>query len=180
MKQQQSGFTLVELVTTVTIVGVLAAVALPRFANVSTDARAGVIKNLASAMKQTNDTIYSKASTANISSLSSGSISFPDGQGTFRSIATVFGYAASATALYDAMVQNPDLAPGTDASLATSSRLSALQTVNGDLLQDQAIAPQGAIQHQKVQTPANCEVGYTAAANSNTAPVYITVISDCS
>lgn len=183
MKQQQSGFTLVELVTTVTIVGVLSAVALPRFANVNTDARAGVIKNLASAMKQSNDAIYAKASSANITSLAAGlsvGVNFPNGRGGFTFINTAFGYASNASELYNAMVQNPDLAVGTDASTVTSGTIASLQKVNGDLVSGQAIAPNSAIQHQRVKSPTACEVGYTAAQSSDTAPVYITVISDCS
>lgn len=186
MKQQHSGFTLVELVTTVTIVGVLSAVALPRFANVNTDARAGVIKNLASAMKQSNDAIYAKASSANITSLAAGlsagtvGVNFPNGRGGFTFINTAFGYASNASELYNAMVQNPDLAVGTDASTVTSDTIASLQKVNGDLVVTQAIAPNSAIQHQRVKSPTTCEVGYTAAKSSDTAPVYITVISDCS
>lgn len=181
MKQKQSGFTLVELVTTITIVGVLAAVAVPRFANVSSDARAGVIKNLAGAMKQTNDTIYSKASATNSTGLSVGSITnFPDGKGSVTTINTVFGYASTATELYNAMVQNPDLAVGSDNATVLSTTIVELQKNNGQLATGDPIAPGSAIQHQKAKAPATCEVGYTAAKDSNTAPVYITVVTDCS
>jgi prepilin-type N-terminal cleavage/methylation domain-containing protein len=49
MKRMQAGFTMIELIVVIVILGVLAAVAMPKFVDVSSDAKAAALQGVAGA-----------------------------------------------------------------------------------------------------------------------------------
>ena len=64
MMKRQQGFTLIELVVVIIILGILAVTAAPKFINLQSDARKSTVEGVKAALQGANTLIYSKAALA--------------------------------------------------------------------------------------------------------------------
>jgi prepilin-type N-terminal cleavage/methylation domain-containing protein len=62
VKSKQSGFTLIELVMVIVIIGILAAVAIPKFINLSGDASTAAVQGVAGALSSASAVNYASRS----------------------------------------------------------------------------------------------------------------------
>ncbi|OEF28177.1 type II secretion system protein [Vibrio rumoiensis] len=80
---KSKGFTLIELVVVIVILGILAVTAAPKFLNLQDDARVSTLKALSGAINSATGIVFGKSAVAGIDSQESGSV---DG------IAVIYGY----------------------------------------------------------------------------------------
>ena len=59
--QQQKGFTLIELIIVIVILGILAVTAAPKFIDIQKDAKGGTVKAVEAALNSVNSIVYGKA-----------------------------------------------------------------------------------------------------------------------
>jgi MSHA pilin protein MshA len=78
MKKIHSGFTLIELIIVIVILGVFAVTAAPRFIDISSDARIAELTALGGSIKSASNLVYAKAVIQGIEKQALGSTGFID------------------------------------------------------------------------------------------------------
>ncbi|MCL2912250.1 type II secretion system GspH family protein [Shewanella corallii] len=161
MKRQQ-GFTLIELVVVIIILGILAVTAAPKFINLQSDARVSALEGMKSSIQGANSLVYSKAALSGEQNEST----FDLDVGTGTDVAIAYGYMQATLASIEA---------GTDVTfnVGTSATDSTIVTDNNA---DWTIfADSGVATIWQVGAPDTCRFTYTQAAALNGTPQYSAV-----
>ncbi len=158
-KKQQQGFTLIELVVVIVILGILAVTAAPKFIDLTTDARVSVMEGVKGSIESAVSLAQSKAL---IDSETGGTGEIQIGT---KFYALVNGYPAAAA------IGDKDGTTGNGYGIAN--------LIDLDSSSDISASDTGVFQHSKATTPANCQLSYADAADSETRPVITEDLTDC-
>jgi MSHA pilin protein MshA len=165
--QKQQGFTLIELVVVIIILGVLAVTAAPKFINLQGDARVSALSGMKAGIQGANSLVYSKAALAGEEGIAKGASTPPAVDlGTGTDAVTQFGYLQGLqTELENAMDVTFNVGTSvTDSTVTTDN--SADWTIF--VTKDSGIAT-----IWQVGAPDSCTLIYTEAQNATTNPTYV-------
>lgn len=161
MKKQQ-GFTLIELVIVIVILGILAVTAAPKFLNLAGDAKAGTLNAVKASLQSANAEIYGKA-------ILQGQQTAADGTLVNPAVTTAFGYAKATEDNLALMLDVPDF---TIAAAVTNATLGIVGTTDVLVQPDDSPAIDG-------NSTTGCALVYRQAATAGAKPTYTVINTGC-
>lgn len=149
------GFTLIELVVVILVLGILAALALPRIINMGQDARLAKINAIYGSVRAASQIVYAGALVRGSNTAATGTVATQSGN-----VTTVFGYPDISTTGIAA-------AAGFDATVSPSANADGLLIDTTSTAGTMYVSPYNAV------APASCRVAYTPPATFGVAPTIV-------
>ncbi|QYJ75862.1 prepilin-type N-terminal cleavage/methylation domain-containing protein [Shewanella sp. FJAT-52076] len=163
MKKQQ-GFTLIELVVVIIILGILAVTAAPKFINLQSDARVSALSGAKAAIQGANSLVYSRAALAGVERNANNATPAPSVDiGTGTPAVTHFGYLQATEAELENALEF-DFDAGTSATDPTVANETAAEWV--------IFSAAGVATIWQKGSPATCRFTYTQATSQTVGPVF--------
>ncbi|MDN4501938.1 prepilin-type N-terminal cleavage/methylation domain-containing protein [Alteromonadaceae bacterium BrNp21-10] len=169
---KQRGFTLIELIIVIVILGILAVTAAPKFIDIQSDAKASTLQGVKASLQTGAQLVYAKSAIAGEQKIGNGTGAAADSQVVVNNVTieTDFGYPDAelmTTAMLNGFV---DLA-ATDWTLTVGAASATTPAVGAF-----GISPGTATYDYSSDT---CHVIYVEAANADTPPVVSVVDTGC-
>ena len=168
--QKQQGFTLIELVVVIIILGILAVTAAPKFINLQSDARASTVSGLEAAIKGADTLINSKSLIAGNNAVAAATTTTVT-VATSTTVLTNYGHA---TAVWTGSLEN-----ALDIDAAESSTTADWLYVEDATDSSIYFYPQGQASPKDGTTPGTCYTQYVNALTSYDSITVNTVTTGC-
>jgi len=154
--KSQSGFTLVELVVVIVVLGILASLAIPRLISLQSEARIAVVDSIVNTTRSGSKLVFAKSSIAGLDGLTSSTIDV-NGAAPGGAVGTNFGYpqanAAALSVLFETVPATYSFVGGT-----TTAGSSSILRVSGRV---------------------NCQMSYTSPTVVGGSPVITRLVTGC-
>jgi MSHA pilin protein MshA len=159
---RQSGFTLVELVIVILILGILSAVALPKFLDLGANARAAKLDAMFGSVRAASEIVHAAALINGVATAATGTVTV---EGV--TINTVYGYPEGTIA-------------STGIISAAGIDTNATPTTNNDKVTLSAATGTVTLQVNGASTLSSCQLTYAAATSATVPPVITKTATNCS
>jgi MSHA pilin protein MshA len=161
MRKSSGGFTLIELIVVIVILGILAVTAAPKFMNLQGDAKAASLKGVQAALNSAKSMVYAKALLNSAEKKENTTVTVNGDD-----VAIVYGYPA-ATKVALGKVLDVDF--DNDYHLVASDGVAHVYIIDPSATGDSSYG----------QYTGKCEVVYTEAEDADTPATAVAITTDC-